>query len=97
MNDMLKKGFMLGLGAAISGKERFSNRLKEMVERNELTKEQARQMMDDFVGKGESKKEEWGIKQFEQIKKWARDYELATKEDIDALSARIKALEEKIN
>lgn len=96
MSDYLKKGFLLGLGAAISGKEKLDEMLKDLVEKNELTKDQAKSMMQQFIDKGDSKKEEWNDKQKDQIREWAKEYGLATKEDVAALIARIEALEEKI-
>lgn len=97
MNDFLKKGFLLGLGAAVSGKEKLESKLKELVEENELTQEQAKTVMRNFVEKGETKTEEWGVKQQEQTKKMVEDLGVATKEDINELRARITELEEKIN
>lgn len=96
MNEILKKGFLLGLGAAVSSKEKFDQKLQELVDKNELTQEQARSVMKNFVDKGEMKKDEWNTKQFEQTKKMAKDYGLATKEDINELRARITELEAKL-
>ncbi|HLR67286.1 phasin family protein [Virgibacillus alimentarius] len=97
MNETLKKGFLLGLGAAVSGKEKLDSKLKELVEKNELTQEQAKSVLNDFVEKGEQKSEEWNTKQFEQTKKIVKDMGIATKDDIDELRARLTELEEKVN
>ncbi|WP_077329404.1 phasin family protein [Virgibacillus siamensis] len=96
MSDFLKKGFLLGLGAAVSGKERLDKKLKELVEKNELTQEQARTVMRNFVEKGEMKTEEWSTKQTEQTQEFAADLGLATKDDIHELQERIAALESKL-
>src|SRR5699024_9677147 len=97
MNDFLKKGFLLVLGAACSGKEKLESKMKELVEENELTQEQAKTVMRNFVEKGETKTEEWGVKQQEQTKKMVEDLGVATKEDINEVRARLTELEEKIN
>ncbi|GAB3048175.1 phasin family protein [Virgibacillus ainsalahensis] len=97
MSDALKKGFLLGLGAAVSGKEKLSGKLNEMVEKNELSRDQAKTVMQSFVTKGEMKKDEWSAKQFEQTQKTAKEMGLATKEDINELRARITELEAKLN
>ncbi|WP_087973678.1 phasin family protein [Oceanobacillus rekensis] len=96
MSDYLKKGFLLGLGAAVSGKEKLSQKLKELVDKNELTQEQAKTMMQNFIDKGGMKKEEWSTKNYEQMSKKATEYGLATKEDINELRARLTELEEKL-
>lgn len=33
MSEYLRKGFLLGLGAAVSGKEKFEQKVKELVEK----------------------------------------------------------------
>lgn len=97
MSDILKKGFLLGLGAAISGKEKLEKKLNELVDKNELSQEQAKEVMNNFIEKGELKKEEWSGKQVEQTRKMAQDLGLATKDDIAALQAQIMELEIKLN
>lgn len=39
MNDLLRRGFLLGLGAAVTSKEKFETKIKQLVEKNELTQE----------------------------------------------------------
>lgn len=97
MSDFLKKGFLLGLGAAVSGKEKLSQKLQELVDKNELSASQAKTVMQDFVDKGEMKKDEWSGKQYDQTQRMAKDLGLATKDDINELRARISELETKLN
>ncbi|WP_100009827.1 phasin family protein [Lentibacillus sediminis] len=96
MNETLKKGFLLGLGAAVSGKEKFEGKLREMVDKNELSQEQAKTMMQSFVTKGEMKKDEWNSRQYGQTQQMAKDMGIATKEDINELKSRIAELEAKL-
>ena len=97
MSDYLKKGFMLGLGAALAGKEKLEKLLDELVSKNEITRDEAKQMMREFIQKGEEKTEEWTQKSEEQKRKTAEELGLATKDDIAALEARISELEVKLN
>ncbi|MEN1967584.1 hypothetical protein WMZ97_05835 [Lentibacillus sp. N15] len=97
MGDLLKNGFLLGLGAAVSGKEKLEQKLKDLVEKNELTQEQARTVMNNFIDKGEAKKSEWSSKQYEQTEQIMKDLGIATKDDIEALQSRIRELEEKLD
>ncbi|GLO67716.1 hypothetical protein M3E13_02375 [Oceanobacillus kimchii] len=97
MSDYLRKGFLLGLGAAVSGKEKFDKKLKELVEKNELTQEQAKTVMDNFIEKGGMKKEEWDAKQHKQTQQLAKDYGIATVEDIQEIRARLTELEDKLS
>ena len=97
MTDYLKKGFLLGLGAAIAGKEKLEKMLDELVSKNEISQEQAKQMLNEFIQKGEQKTEEWSKKQEEQKRKTMEELGLATKDDIAALHERINELEAKLN
>ncbi|SHH57955.1 phasin family protein [Virgibacillus chiguensis] len=96
MNDLLKKGFLLGLGAAVTSKEKFESRMKQLVEKNELTQEQAKTLLKQFVDKGEAKKGEWQARQNEQTQKLANDIGIATKEEVEELRNRVAVLENKI-
>lgn len=96
MSDFLKKGFLLGLGAAMSSKERLDKKLRDLVDKNELTRDQAKSVMQNFLDKGESTKDEWSTKQYEQTQAMARDLGIATKEDVNELRARITELESKL-
>lgn len=96
MSDYLKKGFLLGLGAAVSGKEKFEQKLKELVDKNELSTSQAKEVMRDFIEKGELKKDEWDTRQHEKTHDMANDMGIATKEDIHELRARLTQLEEQL-
>lgn len=97
MSDYLRKGFLLGLGAAISGKEKLEKKLNELVEKNELTQEQAKSVLDNFIEKGSNKKSEWEEKNKEKKQTLAREAGIATVNDINELHARINELEEKLN
>lgn len=96
MNDYLRKGFLLGLGAAIAGKEKLETKLNELVSKNEISQDQAKQMMNEFIQKGEAKTEEWSYQQEEQKRKTAEEMGFATKEDIASLHARVTELELKL-
>ncbi|WP_068673883.1 phasin family protein [Oceanobacillus sp. Castelsardo] len=97
MGNYLKKGFLLGLGAAVSGKEKLEQKLKELVDKNELTQDEAKSMMDNFIEKGDSKKQEWSVKQKKQAQKMAKEMGIATAEELDELRRRIHALELKLS
>ncbi|MFD2762071.1 phasin family protein [Lentibacillus juripiscarius] len=95
MSDFLKKGFLLGLGAALTGKEKLEQKLQELVDKGELSQDQARSVLKNFTEKGEWKTEEWNAKREEQMRELANDLGLATKEDISKMEARIAELETK--
>ncbi|WP_340081523.1 hypothetical protein [Terribacillus sp. FSL K6-0262] len=93
MADLLRKGFLLGVGAALAGKEKLDAKLKELVEKGEITPQQAKDLIQRFVEKGEAKSNEWNEKNQENMQKKASELGLATKADVDALKQRISHLE----
>ncbi|MFP7254228.1 hypothetical protein CHH91_00690 [Virgibacillus sp. 7505] len=93
MADLLRKGFLLGVGAALAGKEKLDAKLKELVAKGELTPQQAKDLIQRFVDKGEAKSNEWNEKNQENMQKKVHDLGLATKADVDALKQRISHLE----
>jgi polyhydroxyalkanoate synthesis regulator phasin len=97
MSDYLRRGFLLGLGAALAGKEKLEKKLDELVSKNEISQDEAKQMMNEFISKGEAKTAEWTQKQEEERKKALEELGLATKEEIAALETRITELEMKLN
>ncbi|MFJ6412633.1 phasin family protein [Terribacillus sp. AE2B 122] len=93
MADLLRKGFLLGVGAALAGKEKLDAKLKELVAKGEITPQQAKDLIQRFVDKGEAKSNEWNEKNQEHMQKKVNDLGLATKADVDSLKQRISHLE----
>lgn len=93
MADLLRKGFLLGVGAALAGKEKLDAKLKELVAKGEITPQQAKDLIQRFVDKGEAKSNEWNEKNQENMQKKVNNLGLATKADVDALKQRISHLE----
>lgn len=96
MNEILKKGFLLGLGAAIASKEKLEQKLDELVKENEITTTQAKELMQNFIEKGEGKKEEWDRSKSDQARKYAEELGLATKDEMEELKERLAELELKM-
>ncbi|MBN9655201.1 hypothetical protein GLW00_02150 [Halobacillus litoralis] len=97
MSDLLKKGFHLGLGAAISGKERFEKMVNEMVKRGEISPSQAKTMvnnwMNQWIAKGQSKDKEWNEQAKARFQDQMKELGFVSKEEYEKLEARIERLE----
>ncbi|WP_226581538.1 phasin family protein [Halobacillus litoralis] len=97
MSDLLKKGFHLGLGAALSGKEKFEKMVEEMVKRGEISPSQAKSMinnrMNNWITKGESKDKEWNEQAKAKFQDQMKELGFVSKEEYEILEARIKRLE----
>lgn len=93
MSDLMKKGFLLGLGVALSGRERMEKKMDEWKMVDDLSPEQARQAVRRYMEKGEAKREEWDARQREQFDQLLDELGLVRKEELAELEMRIRKLE----
>ena len=93
MNDLLKKGFYLGLGAAVSGKEKFEKMVNEMVKRGEMSPSQAKSVMNEWISKGESYDKEWGSQAKAKMQDRMKELGFVSREEYEVLESRVKRLE----
>jgi len=97
MNNFLKSGFLLGLGAAVAGKEKVDETIMKLVEKGNMTQAEADTIFDDFFKKGESKSGEWN----EEFRKMARtqltELGFVTREELDTVQAQLVLLQEEIS
>ncbi|MFC7062311.1 phasin family protein [Halobacillus seohaensis] len=91
--SLLKKGFYLGLGAAISGKEKFENVLNDMVKKGEVTPTEAKEMLNSWVSKGEKKNSEWNEQGKARMQDHVKELGFVTREEYELLEARLERLE----
>lgn len=95
MSDLLKKGFFIGLGAAMSSKEKFDKVVDEMLAKGQVSPGEAKDMVNQFKEKGEQKNQEWSAQSEQYFKDMIKDLGFVTREEYEALEQRIQKLEEK--
>jgi polyhydroxyalkanoate synthesis regulator phasin len=94
--SMMKKAFYLGLGVMSMTRDRAERFYNEMIEKGQVSKEEARQFVDEAIKKGEEEKKE--VRQFirEEMDDLKKEIPVVTRAELEALEARIKELEQKI-
>ncbi|MFZ0476238.1 MAG: hypothetical protein WAM18_12280 [Halobacillus sp.] len=97
MSDLLKKGFHLGLGAAISGKEKFDKMVNEMVKHGDVSPAQAKTMINSWISKGENVDKEWSDHSKAKFQDRMKELGFVSKEEYELLEARIQRLENLYN
>nr|WP_275984035.1 polyhydroxyalkanoate synthesis regulator [Paenibacillus hamazuiensis] len=90
---MLKKALSLGVGVTLLTKEKIESAVDELVKKGELAPAESKELVRRLVEKGEAGQEEWKQLLREQLKSLLAELQIATKEDIEALSRRIEKLE----
>ncbi|QQK79932.1 hypothetical protein HUG20_08565 [Salicibibacter cibi] len=93
MNEWLRNGFFLGLGAAVAGKEKVQAYLDDLVTRGRITPREAEEFAEELIRKGETKEEEWSQTSKDRVKGVFNDMGVATRDDVEQLEAKIERLE----
>ncbi len=93
MRELLRQGFYLGLGAAVSGKEKFESIVNDMAARGDMSPEEAKDMLNTWVSKGEQVNGEWNDRSQAKAKEQLKKLGFVTREEYERLEERIKMLE----
>lgn len=94
---MMRKAFLLGLGAMSITREKAERYYNEMIEKGHMSKEEARQFVEDAIKKGEEERKE--MKNFirEEMGELKKDFSVVSRSEFEALEARVKELEQKFS
>jgi len=93
MLDAIHKMFLAGVGFAAMTKDKIDEHIKELVEKGRLTEKEGREMADDMLKKSKQAKEDLEKQVEELVQKTLKTFQIASKEDVEKLSARIEKLE----
>nr|HID59603.1 hypothetical protein [Desulfobacterales bacterium] len=94
MLDLVKKGFLLGLGATMLTKERVEKLADDLVKRGKLTTEEAKKITKDFWEETKRDIESVQHKGKKEIERLFASFDIVTRAEFDMLEKRIKELEE---
>ncbi|MGJ9383620.1 phasin family protein [Salipaludibacillus sp. CF4.18] len=97
MSNLLKTGFLLGLGAAVSSKEKVEKYIDDLVSKGRVTPQEADDMYHSLLKKGEETEEKWNTRSKEKVGNFIEDLNLVSKDDYKLLQARVELLEEKLS
>ena len=97
MFDLIKKTILTGVGLAAMTKDKVEELAKELSEKGKLSEKEGKDLLNELLKKsGEAKKDlEKSIEGV--LSKTLEKLNIATKKDIDELTAKIRDLEEKVN
>jgi polyhydroxyalkanoate synthesis regulator phasin len=96
MNGFIKSGFLLGLGAAVAGKEKLDETFMKLIEKGSMTQTEADTIFDEFFKKGETKSEEWNQEFREMTKSQLSDLGFVTREELDTIQAQLVLLQQEL-
>ncbi|PRO64674.1 phasin family protein [Alkalicoccus urumqiensis] len=96
MNNVLKTGFLLGLGAAVSSKEKVDRYMDDLLAKGKVTPAEADDLYNQLLQKGSETEEGWERRSREKLRLMLRDLDMVPREDLDALQARVQSLEARL-
>jgi polyhydroxyalkanoate synthesis regulator phasin len=95
MEDLFKKLLYTGVGLVAVGAEKVQKTVDQLISEDKLTVEEGKKIVDEFVSNTESKKEEFESQLRLITEKVVKGFSFATTKDLEALAARVEALENK--
>jgi polyhydroxyalkanoate synthesis regulator phasin len=93
MLDAIHKMFLAGVGLAAMTKDKIDEHIKELVEKGKLTEKEGREIAEDMLKKSEQAKEDLEKQVEKQVQQTLQALQIASKEDVEKLTARIEKLE----
>ena len=91
MEEQFKKLLYAGVGLAAQATEKLQKSVDELVEKGKLTDSEAKKVIEDFLEKSDSKKEEFE----DRFNSFVEKFGYTKTEDLEALKKRVAELEKK--
>jgi polyhydroxyalkanoate synthesis regulator phasin len=85
--------FLAGVGLAAMTKDKIDEHIKELVEKGKLTEKEGREIADEMLKKSKQAKDDLEKQVEKQVQQTLQALQIASKEDVEKLSARIEKLE----
>ena len=94
--SMMKKALFFGLGALSITREKAEKVFAEMAEKGDITRDEAKKFVDEAIKKGEEEKSELRNMIREEFGEMKKDFSMVARSELEALEARIKDLEQRL-
>lgn len=96
MTNFLKTGFLLGVGAAVSSKERVDKYVDDLLAKGKVTPKEADELYQSLLKKGEETEEQWNNRTKEKMRSVMEDLNIISKDEFFALQNRVEHLENRL-
>ncbi|WP_416149132.1 phasin family protein [Salipaludibacillus sp. HK11] len=96
MSNLLKTGFLLGIGAAVSSKEKVDKYVDDLLAKGKVTPKEADELYQSLLKKGEETEEQWNQRSKEKMRSIMDDLNIISREEFLQLQERVDQLEKKL-
>lgn len=95
-DSLFKKLFYTGIGLTVSTKEKVEKKINELVDKNKITADEGKKIIDEFVKDFDKKKDQLEKDMKDFVKKTAETLKFAKKRDLEDLNKRLDEIESKV-
>ena len=92
MFDLIKKSLLTGVGLAAMTKEKIEELAKELAEKGELTEKEGQELVADLLKRSKQAQQDLDEKLRGIVRETIQKLDVATKEDLAELAAKIEQL-----
>ncbi|MEA3297164.1 MAG: phasin family protein [candidate division Zixibacteria bacterium] len=93
MLDSIHKMLLAGVGMAAMTKDKIDKHVEELVEKGKLSEKEGRELAEDMLKKSKQAKDDLEKQVEKQVQQTLQAIQIASKEDVEKLAARIEKLE----
>ena len=93
MFDIIKRGLLTGVGLAILTKEKAQELAKELVKKGKISEAEGKELVDELLKKSAQANKDLEAKVEDFVRKAVAKLNVATKDDVAELAAKIEGLE----
>ncbi len=97
LTSLIRKGLLVGLGAAVLTKERAESLVDELVDKGELTQKDRPKAVKELLDWAEEEERSLQQKVKEALAQVVSDLNLPTKEDLKRLEIKLERLEKRLS
>jgi polyhydroxyalkanoate synthesis regulator phasin len=96
MFDLIKKTLLTGVGLAVMTKEKVEELGKELVSQAKLSEHEGKEFVDNLLKQSETSRKEFETRINSAVQKAVSSLNLASKEEVARLSAKVEELTAKL-
>jgi polyhydroxyalkanoate synthesis regulator phasin len=96
MVALIKKALYTGVGLAVLTKEKAEELVKDLTQQAKLSEQEGKELFDDLLKHSEQAKSDFQAKLDEAVLTVVKKLNLATRDEVDSLKAKIEELSSKI-
>jgi polyhydroxyalkanoate synthesis regulator phasin len=96
MVDLIKKALYTGLGMAVLTKEKAEELIKELASQTSLSEHEGKELVEGLLKQSEQARSDFQSKMDETVTSVVKRLNLATKDEVAALKAKLEELSTKV-